>query len=104
MSACKAVLNIKGDLYLCDITAPHPGWSHANLDAQAYWCSDGESKRWAHKRPVDKSSTLCEKRAESSPVTFSPPRPITSFTCGYCGENWTDIEHRHFCLLGRERE
>lgn len=44
MSDCQATLNIKGAQYPCDIDAPHHGWAHANKEAGAIWCSDGEAK------------------------------------------------------------
>lgn len=54
MSACKAVLTIKGENFPCDIEAPHSGWAHANKDAAAHWVSDGEAKRWFQREPQDK--------------------------------------------------
>ena len=44
MSQCKAVVNIKGAHYDCDMEAPHPGLAHANKEAEAIWCSDGEAR------------------------------------------------------------
>lgn len=34
---CKSVLNIKGESFSCDMVAPHPGWAHANKQAEAIW-------------------------------------------------------------------
>lgn len=52
MSQCKAALNIKGEGFVCDMEAPHSGWAHANSDAGAIWCSDGEAR-------------ACEKREKA---------------------------------------
>lgn len=52
MSQCKAVLNIKGEHYSCDIEAPHTGWAHANEAAGALWCSAAEASRATKKEKV----------------------------------------------------
>lgn len=56
MTECKAVLNLKGEHYPCDMEAPHPGWAHANADAGAIWCSEGEAKRWGKRQPEQEAS------------------------------------------------
>jgi hypothetical protein len=43
---CRAVLNVKGEHFQCDMEAPHSGWAHGNKDAEAIWCSDGEARRY----------------------------------------------------------
>ena len=34
---CAAALNIKGEHFACDLTAPHDGWAHSNKTAEAIW-------------------------------------------------------------------
>lgn len=55
MSECRAALNIAGAGYQCDMEAPHRGWAHANKEAKAIWCSDGEAKAWKGKLPEEGS-------------------------------------------------
>lgn len=37
---CKAALMIAGQHYPCQTPAPHDGWAHTNVDAEAVWASD----------------------------------------------------------------
>jgi hypothetical protein len=40
-TGCPAALNIGGKHFDCDWpTYPHPGWGHANSEAQAIWVSN----------------------------------------------------------------
>lgn len=34
---CRGHLNIKGEAFACDLTAPHDGWAHSNRRAEAVW-------------------------------------------------------------------
>lgn len=47
---CRAVINIAGTQHHCELAAPHPALAHANTEAHAVWCSDGEAIRYAPKR------------------------------------------------------
>jgi hypothetical protein len=47
---CKAALNIQGAAYGCDLDAPHSGLAHANDEAGAIWCSDGEARRYGKEK------------------------------------------------------
>ena len=50
MANCKAALNIAGAHYGCDVDhSVNSGLAHANSEAQAVWCSDGEAKRYGKK-------------------------------------------------------
>lgn len=44
MADCPAALNLAGEHFACDWPADdhgkHPGWAHANKDAQAVWTGD----------------------------------------------------------------
>lgn len=42
MSECKAVLNIRGEHFQCDMDAPHDGWGHSNRNAEALWLGADE--------------------------------------------------------------
>jgi hypothetical protein len=43
---CRAVVNIMGRHYQCELDAPHKGLAHMNKDAAAIWCSDGEAVKY----------------------------------------------------------
>ena len=54
MSGCRAVLNLRGEHYPCDMecvdaygepTQGHEGWAHANREAQAIWIGPEERDR-----------------------------------------------------------
>lgn len=45
MSKCKAVVNIVGEHFECELESPHDGLAHTNKAAQALWCSDDEAKK-----------------------------------------------------------
>lgn len=53
MTDCPAALNIKGEHFPCDwpsnIDGAHPGFAHANRDAEAIWADDpnGIRAQWA---------------------------------------------------------
>lgn len=47
---CRAALRVNGELHWCDVDAPHPGMAHGNQEVDAYWCSEGEHKRYGKKR------------------------------------------------------
>ena len=47
---CRAALRVNGELFWCDVEAPHPGMAHGNQEVDAYWCSEGEQKRYGKKR------------------------------------------------------
>lgn len=50
MSDCRAVVCIKGEVFRCDMEAPHDGWAHGSTEAQTIWCSDAEAKADASRR------------------------------------------------------
>lgn len=45
---CRAVLNVAGQQYLCDVEHTQPGLAHGNEEAEASWCSAGEAKKYAN--------------------------------------------------------
>lgn len=45
MSDCRAVANVAGAHYPCELDAPHPGLAHANKEGQVIWCSHYEAIR-----------------------------------------------------------
>jgi hypothetical protein len=48
MSDCKAVLNIKGENFVCDWPGaghPHDGWAHANKESGAVWLGHADEMR-----------------------------------------------------------
>ena len=53
MSDCRAVVNIAGAHYQCELDAPHPGLAHANMASQAIWCSHYEAIRNTPKTPQE---------------------------------------------------
>ena len=62
MTACRAVLNVKGEHFTCEMEAPHPGLAHANRKAEAIWCSDGEARK--HAPSGNRTPTTPQKEVE----------------------------------------
>lgn len=60
---CRAVLNIAGAHYRCEVEAPHPGIAHDNQEAQAIWCSDGEARKYS-KPSGNRTPTTPQKEVE----------------------------------------
>jgi hypothetical protein len=44
MSECKAVLNLRGEHFQCEVDAPHDGWGHSFKAAEAIWLGSDEAE------------------------------------------------------------